>query len=237
LLVPELAAGAAAEVADLREACVAAAGRLARVSTRWIALGSDPAQRRDELSVHAQAGSFRGFGVDVRVGLTPRAELQRADPDMPLPLLIAGWLREHSDRSVAVTGRLVPLDLGTADCTVLGAELATELAQEPEPTALLVLGDGASTHTARAPGYLDDRAGPFDELVAKALATADTGALLRLIPELGDELGAVGRAPWQVLAAAVERADAPPGWRGELLYSAAPYGVAYHVAVWDREHA
>jgi hypothetical protein len=24
-----------------------------------------------------------------------------------------------------------------------------------------------------------------------------------------------------------------PAWRGELLYSAAPYGVAYHVALWD----
>ena len=34
--------------------------------------------------------------------------------------------------------------------------------------------------------------------------------------------------PWQVLAAATAGLD----WRGELLHSSAPFGVAYHVAVW-----
>jgi len=236
LLVPELAAGAAPDVADLREACVAVAARLAAVSTRWIAIGTDPAQPQAGGSEGTEVGSFWGFGVDVRVALTPNAALQQADPEMPLPLLIAGWLREQADPSVVVRGLLVPPDLGTAECADLGAELADELAADPEPTALLVLGDGASTHTAWSPGYLDDRAGPFDERVAKALAVADAGALRLLEPELAHELGAVGRAPWQVLAAAAEQAEPAGGWRGELLYSAAPYGVAYHVAMWERGH-
>jgi hypothetical protein len=37
-----------------------------------------------------------------------------------------------------------------------------------------------------------------------------------------------GRAPWQVLAGATAQGR----WNGELLYSAAPFGVAYHVATW-----
>jgi hypothetical protein len=39
-----------------------------------------------------------------------------------------------------------------------------------------------------------------------------------------------GRAPWQVLAGAVEATGG--NWRGRLHYHAAPYGVAYLVATW-----
>jgi hypothetical protein len=55
--------------------------------------------------------------------------------------------------------------------------------------------------------------------------------LLDLDATLTGELVVTGREAWQVAAAAT-RALAP-AWRGELLYSAAPYGVAYHVALWD----
>jgi hypothetical protein len=47
---------------------------------------------------------------------------------------------------------------------------------------------------------------------------------------LAAELGSGGRVPWQVLAG-VGGADA---WRSKLLYSGAPLGVGYHVAVWER---
>ena len=97
---------------------------------------------------------------------------------------------------------------------------------------MLVVGDGAATHTERAPGHLDPRAADFDAAVAAALAGADPEALLALDPELAAALLAAGRAPWQVLAGLAERTG--DGWRGELLYSDAPYGVAYHVAVWTR---
>jgi len=93
---------------------------------------------------------------------------------------------------------------------------------------LLVLGDGAATHTEKAPGHLDERAGPFDDGVAAALGAADCGALTALDAGLATELIAAGRAPWQVLAGAT----AGEAWRGELLHSSRPFGVAYHVAVW-----
>jgi aromatic ring-opening dioxygenase LigB subunit len=92
----------------------------------------------------------------------------------------------------------------------------------------LVLGDGSNRHGPRAPGSEDERAPSFDDAVAKALAKADAEALLALDPALADELGAGGRVPWQVLAGVGD------SWRAELLYSAAPFGVGYHVAVWER---
>lgn len=96
---------------------------------------------------------------------------------------------------------------------------------------LLVLGDGAATHTRRAPGYFDPRAEGLDRAVAAALGNADPDALLNLDPELCDELQVAGREAWQVGAAAAQALA--PAWRGELLYSGAPFGVAYHVALWE----
>lgn len=141
------------------------------------------------------------------------------DPDLPLPLLIAGWLRPDG---VRIRGELVAPDAEPAACLALGAALAGEDA------ALLVVGDGAATHSEKAPGYLDERAGPFDAAVADALRTADPAALAALDPLLAAQLWAVGRAPWQVLAGAT----ADRAWTGELLHSSIPFGVAYHVAVW-----
>ena len=63
----------------------------------------------------------------------------------------------------------------------------------------------------------------------RALAAADTEALLALDEGLAHELKAAGRAPWQVLAGAAEGA----GLDGRLLYEDAPYGVGYFVAAWS----
>jgi hypothetical protein len=213
LLIPELASGATAETAPLRAACRAAAARLADVP-RWVAVGSDAGGRR---TVGPGArGSFAGYGAPVEVGLGEPGPL---DPDLPLPMLIAGWLRPDG---VTVRGELVAPDADPRACLALGSLLAREDA------ALLVVGDGAITHTEKAPGYLDERAGPFDAAVAAALRDADADALAALDPGLATQLGVAGRAPWQVLAGAARGRT----WTGELLHTSAPYGVAYHVAVW-----
>ncbi|WP_037056539.1 hypothetical protein [Pseudonocardia asaccharolytica] len=225
LLVPELATGAADETAELRAACDAAAVRLAAVTPDWVAVGADARGRRT-VSPGA-AGSFLGFGVDVRVALDTAAPAQPADPRLPLPLLIAGWVAARTGAPVRIRGELVAPDADPGDCAALGAALA-DAAAGAVPVGLLVVGDGATTHTEKAPGYLDERAGEFDAAVAEALAAADADGLLRLDPGLATELGAIGRAPWQVLAGATRSG----AWRGELLYSSAPFGVAYHVAVW-----
>lgn len=229
LLIPELAAGAAADSAPLRTACLEAAGALAEVSTRWVALGADGHRR---LTVPPSAsGTFRGFGVEVPVALSPHAA-GPPDPDLPLPMLVAGWLRGQVGGGLEVRGEVVPVDLATAGCRRIGSGLAADLAVTDDQVGLLVVGDGAASHTERAPGYLDERAGPFDEQVAAALAAANPDGLLALDPLLAAELQAVGRAPWQLLAAVALAAGG--SWRGELTYSAAPHGVAYHVALWTR---
>lgn len=228
LLLPELATGAAAETAGLREACAAAAARLAAAASRWIAVGADPGGRR---TVAAGArGSFIGFGVDVVVGLGAADTGSPVDRDFPLPLLIAGWAAAGTGAQPWIRGELVAPDASPQDCAALGAELAAECAADPGPVGLLVLGDGAATHTEKAPGHLDGRAGPFDAAVAAALRAADPAALAGLDPGLAAELLAAGRAPWQVLAGAVTATGGH--WRGELLHSSIPFGVAYHVAAW-----
>ncbi len=231
LLVPELATGAAAETAELRSACLAAAARLGAAATRWIAVGADPGGRR---SVGPGAvGSFVGFGADVLVGLDTGGPVgPPADPALPLPLLVAGWVAGRCGAAVRIRGELVAPDEPPQRCAELGGALAAECAADPDPVGLLILGDGAATHTERAPGHLDERAGPFDAAVARALATADPAALAALDPDLAGALLVAGRAPWQVLAAAVGGG----AWHGELLHSSAPFGVAYHVAVWTPEN-
>jgi hypothetical protein len=256
LLVPELVAGAVGETAELRAACESAARRLTEAGARkWLAIGVDASGPR---TVRPPAsGSFAGYGVHVPVSLAPVAASEAAPVSvnvasaasswtnatsteadgraaagdgLALPLLVAGWLRGRMDVPVTVVGELVHPGAGAADCAERGRELAMELAGD-EPVGLLVLGDGASTHAAEGAGRVDERAGPFDEAVRLALATADAGALLALDAALADDVGATGRPAWQVLAGAVSSTGAP--WEAELLYSAAPYGVGYHVAVWE----
>lgn len=226
LLVPELATGAAVETAELRAACVDAAVSLGAASLRWIAVGADACGRR---TVRPPArGSFAGFGVDVVVQLDPASAVAPVDPELPLPLMIAGWLAAAAGVPASIRGELVAPDEPPGSCADLGAALAAEAAADPEPMGLLVVGDGAATHGERSPGFLDERAGPFDAAVGAALRDADTDVLAHLDPELATALLAAGRAPWQVLAAAA----ASGRWRGELLHSSISYGVAYHVAVW-----
>jgi hypothetical protein len=128
------------------------------------------------------------------------------------------------------------------ECARLGAKLAGEESR----TALLAVGDGTARRTLRAPGRFDERAEPFDDLVARAFADGDLAALAGLDPVLAQELMATGRAAWQVLAGALgNRAsadgaspDSAPGdgapengAPAEILYSDGPYGVFYLVAV------
>lgn len=254
LMVPQLTAGRARESEPLRAACLDVAASLAGAADRWLVVASDPGGRR---SVdHPVGGTFLGYGVDVRVTLgpddpggdraghipgerSPDAPSGSAQmyPDgfideyLPLPLLIAGWLRGQVAPGVRVAAELVPPDLPTEDCRRLGAQLAAGSASESGPVALLVVGDGANTHGEKSPGYLDRRAEPFDAAVAAALADADPAGLLALDAGLAGELNSAGRAPWQVMAGASEGGR----WRGELAYSAAPFGVGYHVALWRRE--
>ncbi|MFI0777255.1 class III extradiol dioxygenase subunit B-like domain-containing protein [Streptomyces sp. NPDC021212] len=228
LLVPEVAAGAAPELDALRAACLdAVAALVAARPGRLIVVG--PAEPSG-LGTHPQGatGSFRSFGVDVEVrlgGAAPTAGAEDGGRPLPSSLAVGAWLLERAEWDVSpVEGLGVGEPLAAERCIEVGRKLAASA----ERVALLVMGDGSACRTLKAPGYLDERAAAFDAEVARALASADTGALASLDEELAHELKAAGRAPLQVLAGAGEGA----GLKGELRYDEAPYGVGYFAARW-----
>jgi hypothetical protein len=212
MLVPEVAAGAASELDDLRAACRAAVAHLNRADV-IVVVGADVTTIRREPPF---GGTLAPWGIDRRVG-SPTAE------PLPLSLLIGAWLLEDGyDRNIRFHS--VAADAAPAECEALGREL-TLIGTD---AALLVLGDGSACRGEKSPGYDDPRAEGFDAAVADALAKGDTAALRDLDPTLAAELLVAGRAPWQVLAGAV---DTPFGTT-ELLHHSAPYGVGYFVASW-----
>ncbi|MBB5112296.1 hypothetical protein FHU28_002135 [Micromonospora echinospora] len=225
LIVPELAGAAAPELDDLRAAADAAVARLLAAEPEAILLvGGGPETVRFNA---ADWGSLRGFGLDrpVRLWKTSCSGGDR----LPLSLTVGAWLLNRSGTALPRLARSVAHDATPAECAAFGASL---IADDDPRVALLVLGDGSACRGVTAPGYDDPRAPAYDEGVAVALAGADTAALRDLDPVLSAQLRVAGRAPWQVLAGAVEAAGGD--WRGELGYHRAPYGVAYFVANWER---
>ncbi|GAA2733759.1 class III extradiol dioxygenase subunit B-like domain-containing protein [Actinocorallia aurantiaca] len=211
LLVPELAGEAAGELAELREACRRAVRTLLEPGAGdLVVVGGGPETRAFGPSA---AGSFRPYGLDLDVG--------SGAPVLPLSLTVGRWLLEGREPA---RFQSVAFDAAPEACLELGRELARE------DVALLVLGDGSACRDEKAPGYLDERALPYDREAARALGHADAAALERLDPVLSGELLAAGRAAWQVLAGAASAGGGP--LRGELLADEAPYGVGYFVATW-----
>lgn len=223
LLVPELVTGADGETAGVRDAATEAVAWLRQSSTDWIAVGAHdgPPMRLGP----AAAGGFVGYGVDVRVSMS-RQDVRPGAGPLPLPALVAGWLRQRVDAR-SVRCELIDASTAVSDCVAMGRRLH----EEADEVGLLVLGDGSNRHGPRAPGRADDRAAGFDASVSTALAEADGDVLRELDPALAAELGAIGRAPWQVAAGLA----AEETWHGKMLYSDAPFGVGYHVAIWEAE--
>ncbi|GFH39333.1 class III extradiol dioxygenase subunit B-like domain-containing protein [Streptomyces pacificus] len=226
LLVPDVAAGAASELGTARTACAEALGVLAGARPELL-LVVGPAGPGERPGPYAPGtpGSLEGVGVPARFCLGT-AEGPAPEGRLPLALGVGAWLLERARWSSApVEGLAVDTGLSAERCKEAGRELAGRVSR----VALLVMGDGSACRSRKAPGYLDDRAAPFDAQVARALGTADSAGLAALDAALARELGAAGRAPWQVLAGAAEGARLS----GRLLYEEAPYGVGYFVAAWS----
>ncbi|SIO91157.1 class III extradiol dioxygenase subunit B-like domain-containing protein [Nocardiopsis sp. JB363] len=215
VLFPEVAQGAAAELASLRAACDRAATALARCEAdRLYVVGRGPVEREYGPET---GGDLRSYGVDVRVGPAPGI--------LDLAATTGRWLAERG--GLTPDGYLeLPSDVAPARAAERGAALADSAAR----VALLVMGDGSARRTESSPGYVDARAIPYDDAVAEALAKADTAHIEELDPDTARALMVAGRPAWQALAGA---AGGHP-FNGETLYYEAPYGVGYHVAHWTR---
>jgi hypothetical protein len=213
-MVPELAASAATELADLREAVFAAAAALPQ---RWIAVGVGPA---DAVVGPDQAGTFAGYGVDLRVALSDDAV--GAPGELPLCALVTGWLRGRVKPQARADVRVYS-DNHSSDAAIeLGGRLRDEVDDADDPVGVLIVADGVHTLTPPAPGGYDPASIPVQAALDDALACGDTAALARLPRSV------VGRVAYQVLAGLAGR---PPRSAKEL-YRGAPYGVGYFAGVW-----
>jgi hypothetical protein len=223
VMVPELAANAAEELAGLRQAVFAAAASL---PSRWIAVGVGAA---DAVLGPDGAGTFAGYGVDRRVTLSPGA----ADTPRQLPLcaLIAGWVRGQAKPEARAEVRVYAADHDVNAALAHGRRLRAEIDEAVDPVGVLVVADGAPTLTPPAPGGYEPESIPAQAALDDALATGDAAALTRLPDTI------VGRVAYQVLAglteAGISQSSSRPGPRSaEELYRGAPYGVGYFVGVW-----
>ncbi|QNP69792.1 class III extradiol dioxygenase subunit B-like domain-containing protein [Streptomyces roseirectus] len=227
LLVPEIAAGAAPELDAARAACLDALGVIAAARPDRLVVVGPAAEHGCGPYAQGTPGSFRGFGADIVV------RLGQGDGDgdgsgrlLPPSLAVGAWLLGKVGWGDApIEGLGVGEPFGAEQCVRFGREAA----ERAERVALLVMGDASACRTLKAPGYLDERAAPFDAEAGQALGKADVTALEAMDVELARQLMVSGRAPWQVLAGAGKDA----GLSGELLYEDAPYGVGYVVATWS----
>ena len=103
----------------------------------------------------------------------------------------------------------------------------TQLSNSAARVGLLVIADGTARRTKKAPGYFDERAGPFDAEIERAIASGDLAAIHALNPTFARELMATGWSALQVLAGAFHDRRV----NTKTVYAGAPFGVGYLVAV------
>jgi hypothetical protein len=237
LLARELT-GQAEVLPELRAACEAAVARLVADAPDLIVVtgparetGSWPADGRLDVAAYAPALELTGRPVgDAACPGSGAGAAASGGPALPLSLGMGARLLDEADYTGPRAFQAIAEVAGLARCVGLGRAIA---ARAPR-VGLLAMGDGSARRSVAAPGYLDERAAPFDAAVERAVRDGDLAALAALDGDLAAELLAGGRPAWQVLAGALADGDpASAGGRQEtkILYSDAPFGVGYLVAV------
>ncbi|NEK57184.1 hypothetical protein GCU56_04760 [Geodermatophilus sabuli] len=210
LLHPAVAGRAAADTARLRAACAEAVDAMLSVRPEVVLVVGHDARGRFGAG---DGGDLRGFGVDLTVPFAGR--LRPGGRRTPLALTLGAWLLGEAGHAGLCLG------VGPDD-------LAGAFDGLPGPVGVLAMGDGTARRTAKAPGYLDEAAAPFDAAVAAALRAGDARALAGLDPAEGERLLASGVPTWRALGAVL--AGRPVTAR--LHAEQAPFGVGYLVADW-----
>jgi hypothetical protein len=211
-LVPEVGRGLDAELDEVRTATRTAIQVAARRGEQLIVIGSAETTRRHDPRAR---GSFAGFGVPLTVSL---GSDEPGPLELPQALSVGAWLlRDALGPGCGASGWSVGWD-------------STAMKIEPDqPTVLVVVGDGSARLSEKAPGYLDPRAAERDQLTRDALRSGE-GDRLHPYPELDDELLVAGARAWKATAWETEGSS----FEANLLYSGAPFGVGYFVALWTR---
>jgi hypothetical protein len=216
VLVPDIAQAAAAELDDLRAACRSAIRQAVPSGVRPVLIGSGPQAAAYPSNAR---GTLAGYGLrlEVTLGADEKGPVQ-----LPPSLTVGAWLVRDA----------LGADSGAIGYSVADGHAGLPQFDGADPVALIVLGDGSACRSEKAPGYLDERARAFDAEIAQALAGGYGYALCRdvLGGGIGDELLVGGLAAWEAVHPLIEACE----WDAEMLYDAAPYGVGYFVALWNR---
>ncbi len=139
-------------------------------------------------------------------------------------------VRAASLAAVAWLGETGPVTLVADD---QGARIGRHLlgsvgVAEGAGSSYLVVANGSARRNDTAPGYVDERAVPFDDAILAALRAPDPDVLAGLDVALADEL-LVGNA-----AGLVQLGERLRGMRTVGVdFADDPYGVAYWVARWQ----
>ena len=213
LLLRELG-GARDPVGDLRAACLATVRDLLTQAETLAVVGGAAGTRRWDPAA----------GIDVRRFGTcaPRS----SGPSLPLSVGVGVRLLGQAGWDGPVVAHSLAPDV-SADAL---DRLAADLGAGPGRTAVLVLGDGSARRGEKAPGYLDERAFPLDDAVAKALADGEAAELAALDVQLADELMVLGASALRFLGALALRQPRRPA--ATLTYRGDPFGVTYLTATW-----
>ena len=238
LLEPAAAGAAAGELDELRAACAAAVRTLAATgSEAVVVVGTGPttgelsAGARGDLAALALPDITAALHADTDSGTDADADAgsgaDEVEQRLSRPLVLGVRLLDAVLPGVPRRAATVSEEASPAEAAALGERLVAG----PRPIGLLVVGDGSAATVEASPAALVPGAVPVDREAARAVGSADLAAILALMPEQGERFVIEGRAPWQVAAGAA-LAVPDRGWRGELGFDAAPYGVTYLVATW-----
>jgi hypothetical protein len=219
LLVPEVASGAADELAEFRAACIAAVRRVLEcVPARVVVVGG---QAGDEVTSFPEGSHGTLAGIGVPLGVTLGRAANGTGAALPLSLTVGAWLLDASGWRGAAEG--VALGVG-ADAVGAGKELR----DSDVDLGLVVIGDGSARLTIASPGYVHPEAAEWQREVNEAFRRGDAPALLDLDADRAVELMASGRAPWELASASLGDASI----RVPVFATDERYGVGYIAAAW-----
>lgn len=210
LLLPGVTGGVILEVEELRAACRAAVNDLIAATPDVVVVVGGAAETRMWPMNTASPRHLYAPGLEPK----PAGEV------LPLSLAVARDLLGFRPVELHAVSTVLPVD----DCRAYGRQLAGR----GDRISLLVMADGSARRGPKAPGYADHRAQATDRSFEDALCAGDPEPLLKLEPDVADDLLIGGRAAWQVLSAACETLVL----RSTCYYSADPFGVWYPVYVW-----
>jgi hypothetical protein len=212
LLLPAVEGRAGDETGAVRRACSDAVAAMLAVRPRVVVVVGDGVGSGVRFGP-GDAGDLRGFGVELEIPFDGR--VRPGGRPLPLAHTVGAWLLHEAGWAGTRVG--------------VGPDGLNELLSDlPGPVGVLAMGDGSARRSVKAPGHLDEAAGPFDATVAKALAAGDPDALAALDPVEGERLMAAGVPTWRAVGTAL----AGRGITARLHYDDAPFGVGCLVADW-----